>query len=254
MPDSAPPSPAETFLARIAPESHAHLLFEHLPGVCYFLKNEKSELVKANQSFLERLGLHSESELIGKTDYDLFPRQLAENFRRDDQRVMERGEPLINRVELFINRQGIPDWYVTNKVPVRDREGNIIGVMGTVQGSRDKHGILQPHLPISRAVEFIRTHFREPISIRDLARMVGLSSRQFDRRFKEVFQVTPQQFVIKMRVQAACVALRHPHCGIGDVAAETGFYDQSSFTRHFRKHMGITPLRYRKLFGAHPLD
>ncbi|HUF62056.1 MAG TPA: AraC family transcriptional regulator [Verrucomicrobiales bacterium] len=247
-------SSAETFLARIAPESQAHVLFEHLPGICFFLKNRRSELVKANPSFLERLGLHSESELVGKTDYDLFPRQLAENFRRDDRRVMELGQPLINRVELFINRQGIPDWYVTTKVPVRDRAGKIIGVMGTVQGSGDKHGILQPHLPISRAVEYIRTRFREPISIRELARMVGLSSRQFDRRFKEVFQVTPQQFVIKMRIQAACRALRQPHRGIGDVAAETGFYDQSSFTRHFRKHMGITPLRYRNLFGSQAMD
>ncbi|MCB1078244.1 MAG: helix-turn-helix transcriptional regulator, partial [Verrucomicrobiae bacterium] len=58
--------------------------------------------------------------------------------------------------------------------------------------------------------------------------------------------VSPQTFLIKTRVQAACEALRNTGTPIGDIALDLGFYDQSSFTGHFRHHMGVTPLRYRR--------
>ena len=71
---------------------------------------------------------------------------------------------------------------------------------------------------------------------------------QFDRKFQQAFHTTPQQFIIKMRVQAACDALRKKESVISEVALDLGFYDQSSFTQHFRKHMGVTPLKYQKRF------
>ena len=85
--------------------------------------------------------------------------------------------------------------------------------------------------------------------MKELARLVGLSARQFDRKFQEAFGIPPQQFVFKTRILAACDELADLGQPIAEVALGLGFCDQSSFTRHFRRHMGVTPLRYRKQLG-----
>ncbi|NOY00977.1 MAG: AraC family transcriptional regulator, partial [Verrucomicrobia bacterium] len=190
----------------------------------------------------------NESEIVGKTDFELFPRQLAENFRKDDKAVMESGEPRLHIIELFFNPQGIPDWYITNKLPVFDHSQNIIGVMGTVQSYEGRHQAMQPYLQIDRAVQYIRQHFREHISIAALSAMAKLSPRQLNRRFQETFKVSPQAFIMKLRLQAACEELRQSKLPIAEIAIELGFHDQSSFTLQFRKQLGITPSKYRKSY------
>lgn len=237
-----------TFLAQRAEESLFYHLFDHLPGVSFFAKNTEFEIMCANRAFLERLGFHDESEIVGKTDFELFPRQLAENFRKDDTAVMESGKPRLHIVELFFNQQGIPDWYITNKLPVFDRSQKIIGVMGTVQSYERRHQVMQPYLQIDRAVQYIREHFREQISIRELASMVELSTRQLNRRFQDTFRVSPQAFIMKLRLQAACEELRQSNLPIAEIAVDLGFHDQSSFTLQFRKQLGITPSKYRKSY------
>lgn len=238
----------KTFLDGIG-GSEAFKLFDHLPGYSFFAKNAEGNIMSANRAFYERFGFSSTDQIIGKNDYDLFPTGLADKFRRDDLAVMNKGEPMLGIVELFLNRQGIPDWHLTNKLPVRGRDGEPIGVMGTVRNYATQARIIQPFVQIEAAVEFIRDNFRENISVRDLAVRVGLSSRQFDRKFKEAFEISPQQFIIKTRILAGCEALADLDRPIADVAFELGFCDQSSFTMHFRKHMGVTPLQYRKRLG-----
>ena len=227
-------------------------LFDFIPGYSFFAKNAQGEIMKANQTFYERFGFASESEIIGKTDVELFPAGLADHFRRDDLRVMESGEPLLGIVELFFNRQGMPDWYLTNKMPVHDAGGGVIGVMGTVRSYARQAQAIQPFVQIEPAVEHIRNNFREQITVRELAQLVNLSRRQFDRKFHEAFGISPQQFIIKTRVQSACEALADTQVTIADVAFDHGFCDQSSFTRHFSRHMGVTPLNFRKQVWHNP--
>jgi AraC-like DNA-binding protein len=237
----------ESFLDQVAPESHFDRLFDCLPGVSFFAKNRDFQLVAANRDFWERLGMKSEAEMIGKTDFELFPDQLARNFRRDDEEVVATGRPKLKIVELFFNRQGLPDWYFTHKYPVRARSGEIIGVMGLVQSYARRNAAMTPYLQLDRAVGYLRDHFREPITVTDLAKLAGMSVSQFNRRFQEVFHTSPRTFLIKTRIQAACASLRDSDTPISEIAIEFGFYDQSSFTQHFRRHMGLTPLQFRKL-------
>ena len=236
------------FLSQRAEDSLFYHLFDHLPGVSFFAKNLDYEIVCANLAFLERLGFHNESEIIGKTDFELFPRQLAENFRKDDKAVMETREPRLHIIELFFNPQGIPDWYITNKLPIFDHDNNVLGVMGTVQSYEGRHQAMQPYLQIDRAVQYIRQHFREHISISALSSMVKLSPRQLNRRFQETFKVSPQAFIMKLRLPAACEDLRQSKLPIAEIAIALGFHDQSSFTLQFRKQLGITPSKYRKSY------
>ena len=238
--------PKAEFLAQVSPQSHFEVVFDHLPGVSFFAKNLQYQLVVANRAFWERLGCEKESDLIGKNDFELFPERLAEKFRGDDEKVVATGTPLLKIIELFFNRQGLPDWFITNKFPVFGTDGSVIGVMGTVQSYDGRKAALTPHLQLDRAVSYLREHFREPVSMAELAKMSGMSIRQFNRRFREVFGTNPTTFLIKTRVQAACDDLRRTDRTICEIAVDYGFYDQSSFTQHFRKHVGSTPLQYRK--------
>ena len=241
----------QTFLDRAITSEFAEL-FDHIAGCSFFVKNADGEIMKANRAFYERFGYTSESEIIGKTDVELFPAGLADHFRRDDLRVMESDEPLLGIIELFFNRQGLPDWYLTNKMPVHGAGGGVIGVMGTVRSYAGQAMAIQPFVQIESAVEHIRNNFREKISVNRRAQRAGLSRRQLDRKFQEAFGISPQQFIIKTRVQAACEALADAQVPIVDVAFQHGFCDQSSFTKHFHRHMGVTPLQFRRQIWQSP--
>ncbi|MFT5465141.1 MAG: PAS domain S-box-containing protein [Verrucomicrobiales bacterium] len=247
-PNISPSDRRTRFLAAIDPERHFYRLFDHVSGVLFFAKDTEGRLLAANRQLLRRYGFMREDEILGKTDFDLLARSLAEKFRADDLNVIQTGKPLLEIVELFINRAGIPDWFLTNKRPIFDRDGVVIGVMGTIENYESYRKLAPPDLDLSEALRVIRTNFHRDISIKKLAEDCGMSVRQFERKFRRHLKTSPQQFVMKMRVHAACDKLRMTADPIAQVAIDLGFYDQSSFTRHFRKHMGITPLHYRKTY------
>jgi len=64
---------------------------------------------------------------------------------------------------------------------------------------------------------------------------------QLDRKFKRLFQLTPQQFLLRVRLNAACQMLGSTDRSVSQIALGVGFYDQSYFTKHFRRQMGMTP-------------
>jgi AraC-like DNA-binding protein len=238
----------ERFLRRLGTATPFYQLFDLMPDVSFFAKDRRFRLMCASERFLARFGFREESEVIGKEDFDIFPSRLAENFRRDDEEIVRTGQPKRNIVELFFTDQGIPDWFVTNKLPLRDRAGHVLGIMGTVQSYELRRQVLQPYLQIDRAVAHIRENFRRNVSVKELAHVVHLSPRQLHRKFVEAFGTSPQAFIVKLRIQAACEALQREGSQISEVARELGFCDQSAFTQLFQRHVGLTPLRYQKRF------
>jgi PAS domain S-box-containing protein len=235
-------------LASVGEQTPFYRLFDHLPDVAFFLKDSNFRIMGASRLFYERFGFQKESQIIGKDDFELFPVRLAETFRKDDKAVLEEGEPRLNLVELFFNRQGIPDWFVTNKLPLRDSAGRVIGIMGTTASIEARKAFLQPFLNLEKAVSFIKEHFRKKISVEELAAHVHMSARQLHRRLCEAFGVGPQAFILKLRIQAACEALQREGTQIGNVAQDLGFCDQSAFTQAFHKHIGLTPRQFQMEF------
>lgn len=246
-----PPFPADPerfqqqFFEQMGGPQQFRQLFEHLPGSYFFVKDRHSRMVCASQPFWEHLGARSEQDLIGRTDYDFFPRHAADHFRRDDELVMSTGQSLIGRVELWYNEQRVLDWFVTNKLPVHDTLGRIIGVMGIVRSYEGQRRSMEPMSLIHSTVDFIREHHHERITVEDLATRAGLSPRQLHRKFREVFGLSVQEFLVKTRIRAAGDALLQSDQPISQVAASFGFCDQSAFTQLFRKHLGLTPRRFR---------
>ena len=229
-------------------------LFEHLPNMLYFAKNAELELMAGNQAFVQRCGFDDEAELIGRTDREIFPPEMAEKYSQDDRRVIETERALTGIVELFPNRMGEPEWFVTDKVPLYSRDGNVVGLCGMVRSLEGARAEIQPYLDLVPATEHLKEQFREKVSVPKLATLVGMSVRQLERRFRETFKSTPQQYILKLRLLEACELLANSQKPITESALEVGFYDHSSFSRKFSATMGVTPSQYRKGMVRKPID
>ncbi|NHN33717.1 AraC family transcriptional regulator [Paenibacillus agricola] len=235
-------------IAAIHPDHQFHILFDHLDDISFFAKDRNGKLFASNPTLLKRYNLLEETDIIGKTDYDFVSLGIAEKYRKDDLEVMHNRKPLLNIIELALNAVGVPEWCSTNKFPIVSVNGEVVGVMGTIKSYRfgKLRSSLRPHF--QQIIDHISEQYSGNISIKDLANNLNVSVRSFERIFKDMFSMTPQQFIIKTRIFKACDKLREG-MGVAETALSCGFYDQSSFTKLFKKQMGLTPLRYIKLYS-----
>lgn len=231
----------DEFFGRAAAGKQLSDIFEHLPGVYFFLKDEQGRMVSFNRSLLGRFGIEDNHAIVGASDYDLFPRKQADRFVEDDQRVFRSGQPLVNVVEQWRDEQPI----LTNKFPIHDENGTIIGLMGAFQLHVPAHA---PPVDVDLEVvtQFIRGNLGRPISVDQLADQAMLSVRQLRRRFHQAFGTSIQEYILKMRVEAASEALLHTDAPIAEIAVQYGFCDQSAFTHRFRRQTGMTPRCFRQ--------
>ncbi|EMI17621.1 multi-sensor hybrid histidine kinase, partial [Rhodopirellula maiorica SM1] len=95
-----------------------------------YVKDRASRFITGNAALLRLLGIESIDELVGKTDYDFSPPEIACNFVADDQIVMRSGEPLIEKEETIQLADGRRIWILTTKVPLCDEDGTVKGMVG----------------------------------------------------------------------------------------------------------------------------
>lgn len=228
-------------------------LFSSLSDVYFFMKDRAGRFIGANALQLEKMGLHDQAELLGKSDHDFFPRNMVAQYTRDDEQVMTSGIPISRRVELVANPDGSVSWHVTSKFPLYDRQGSCIGIIGYMRDFARSENTWQPYRRMNAAVDYISKHFNSPIQIADLAKVANLSMSQFERRFQQVFQQTPARFLIRFRLTRASQMLINTEATLSYIAHEVGFYDHSHFSREFKKEFDQSPGQYRDEYRArHP--
>ncbi len=233
------------FFARIADPQGVRAIFEHMPGVFFFMKDSQGRHIAANSATFERFGIRSERELIGAMDEKFFPPEVAKAYREDDQRVIRSGKPLINRLEVWYDEQRTLTWFLCTKLPVRDKRGKVIGVMGITR--RDEERMHQHEVrEVTAAVHYARAHCHEVATTATLARAVGVSERHLHRKLRAALGLSPYELLLRARIQSAAEALAKTTTPIIEIALEHGFCDQSAFTQQFRKRTGITPKEFRR--------
>lgn len=100
-----------------------------------YVKDPEGRFLLQNATNLKLRGVRNHDDIVGKTVFDIFPREIAEALEAEDRAVLESGVPLINREgKTFFGSPGEQDstvrWHVTSKIPLRDAAGNIIGIVG----------------------------------------------------------------------------------------------------------------------------
>ena len=232
-------------LAGEIPSLQFFQLWRHAQDTRFFAKDSLGRFLAVSPNLVALNGLNREEEMVGRDDYEFYPRSIAEKFRADDARVVGSGDPLTDMVEIFLDEGGSPEWYVTHKFPIRDRAGAVVGVMGTSRKYAGGPEASGPYSGIGRAIRRMRERLGEDIPVPELAELVHMSVRQFQRAFTHHFKMPPSRYRIRMRVLAACDRLLHGNEPVGSLAFALGFPDESAFIAHFKRQMGATPLQYR---------
>ena len=224
-------------------------LFDCLRDVVFFIKNGRSQYVVVNQTLVERCGLRRKEDLIGRTADEVFPPPLGRTYRMQDEEVLRHGTPIRNQLELHVYPTGRRGWCVTNKLPLKGRDGAVVGLFGSSKDLQSAHERNEDFARVAGAVERIRTHYDQPLQVTDLAARAGLSVYQFEQRIRRIFHVTAGQLLQKVRMEAAVARLVETDEPVAVIASKCGYSDQSAFTRKFRETAGVTPLEYRRAFG-----
>lgn len=109
------------------------LVMDTLPEAIFW-KDRNSVFLGCNRNFLDDAGLSSPEEIVGKTDFDMpWKREEAEFYQACDRRVMLTGKAELGIIESQFNSEGKQTWLETNKAPLHDVNGHIIGILGTYQ-------------------------------------------------------------------------------------------------------------------------
>lgn len=103
-------------------------LMDRVPDVIYF-KDLKGRLIMVNQAHAKGLGLKPE-DVVGKTDFDIFPKERAEKMAKDDRYVITTGKTIIDKVERATRADGIDNYVSTTKIPRYNGRGKIVGLIG----------------------------------------------------------------------------------------------------------------------------
>lgn len=111
-------------------------------------------------------------------------------------------------------------------------------------------------LPLADTMEllkiYLRDHLADQIRIKHLASLVALSPFYFVRVFKEHVGVPPHRYLTHVRIERACELLATSSLSATQICPRVGFTTLSHFTNTFRKHVGMSPMAYRRVMTAHP--
>lgn len=224
-------------------------LFDTVPGVLYFVKDLEGRFMGCSRGFARAMGVPSVREVIGKTDYDFSPDFLADAFFENDRMVLASGKAVYDKLELVPSANGSLDWLCTSKIPLYGNGGDVVGLAGVARSIRDSDAAYAEHPEIRPIVEFVRSRYREKVSVLDMAAAGGISVSSQERLFRKSFGLTPLMYLRKTRLNAACAMLRDTEIGLAEIASECGLGDQTNMTRAFRLELKITPLKYRRRFS-----
>jgi len=111
-------------------------LINYLPS-SVFVKDRDLRKTACNPAHLSRMAITlgrneplSESEVLGKTDFDIYPDTLAASYFEEDEKVIKRGESVLNKESFSIDKSGESSWELISKIPIRNEEGAISGMVG----------------------------------------------------------------------------------------------------------------------------
>ncbi|MBK1831538.1 AraC family transcriptional regulator [Verrucomicrobiaceae bacterium R5-34] len=235
----------EAFFHRLDRPLLTEQLFDQVPDIAFFIKDHLGRYVAANNTLVKRCGQEDKDAIIGKTAEELFPAPLGGAYTKQDQLVLKTARSITGQLELHLYPDGHEGWCLTYKEPILDKDKMIIGVSGI---SRDLHSSLQHGdglTTISKVLSYIREHIDQPLRLPDLAEMAGLSVYQLDQRIRALYQMSAGQCITRARIDAACHMLITTGKSISNIALESGYSDQSAFTRQFKQTTGLTPKAYR---------
>ncbi|RME91031.1 MAG: PAS domain S-box protein, partial [Verrucomicrobia bacterium] len=154
-------------------------LLDLLP-VAVYAKDLQGRKILANKVEARLMGFESVEEVLGKTDHDVYPKEVADDFVRDDQRVLLKGEQILNREQPLRSPDGTMRWFFVSKVPLRDEWGRISGLVGvSVDVTEEREAREQLRAALEEKTALLReVHHRVKNNLQTVCSLVHLQKEQ----------------------------------------------------------------------------
>jgi PAS domain S-box-containing protein len=145
-------------------------LLNSLPEYIYF-KDKDSKFIKNSLSHIRLFGFSDPKELLGKSDFDFFSDEHARPAFEDEQKIIRTGKAILNLVEKEVKKDGTITWVHTSKMPLYDKQGNIIGTFGIskdiTETKKMEQDIQQRNQELLAQEEELRQNLEEMHAIQD---------------------------------------------------------------------------------------
>ncbi|MCX6120767.1 MAG: CIA30 family protein [Ignavibacteriales bacterium] len=176
------------------------VLIDNLPDAIY-VKDIECRKTIANVADVRIMGKQSEAEVLGKTDFDIYAAEIAAGFYADDLSVIQSGKSVLNKEEFFFNKDGKKNWLLTFKLPMRDEQDRIIGLVGIGREITEQKRTMEALTLLSHTVKSIG----ESISITDLKNNIIFVNEAFLR----TYGYTEQELIGKSIGIVSCDPVTH---------------------------------------------
>jgi AraC family transcriptional regulator len=153
----------------------------------------------------------------------------------------ERGRPV------WLARRLVEEWRGRDDVAPLAAEGLVLELLAECARSRAEGPPGRRPGWLGRVDELLHARFAQTLSLQEIAAAVRVSADHLARTFRRCHGRSVGEYVRELRVEFACRRLAESETPLAQIALDAGFADQSHFTKTFRRHMGITPLAFRKL-------
>ncbi|MDD2702919.1 MAG: PAS domain-containing protein [Candidatus Omnitrophica bacterium] len=153
-------------------------LLDNMPDAIYF-KDSANRLIKVNKFYAQGARRPAE-EIIGKTDFDFFPRDQAEKMFADDNYILKTGRAIVGKIERTLLVDGSWNQVITTKIPMYDRTGEIIGTMGITRDMTEYANLEKERLSMmvsTLAVLGKALEMRDPYTFSHVRHVAGIAER-----------------------------------------------------------------------------
>lgn len=220
-------------------------MFDEAPLLCFYMKDINGRIMALNRRNCDVCNIKDEWDAIGLTSRDIFPLPYATDYMSLDQEVLHTGKPILKRVTQYPADRSM-NFMISSVYPLRSTTGEIIGTARAYRLSSDQGDQTLRYGQMRAVSQFVEQHYAEPLHLDQLVTISGMSKSSFIRTFSDIFNTTPWHYLTTIRLNAVRTLLETTDELLSEIAARTGFFDQSHLTRVFKRERGITPGEYRR--------
>jgi PAS domain S-box-containing protein len=158
-----------------------HALMDNMPDAIYF-KDARLRFTRINHALADLLGISGAQEAVGKSDFDLFSKEYAEQSFADDQQIVNTRKPVKDKLERIHKPGGGAGWFSTTKVPILDARKRVAGIVGISRDITERQ--LAEELLARRAEELERLTYVSAHDLQEPLRTVGSFTQLLEHRYR----------------------------------------------------------------------